>query len=274
MNRIDALFHALATEGRKALSAFITAGDPCLETSRAAMHALVEGGTNLLELGIPFSDPESDGATIQAASQRALAHPDPTRLTDVLALVARFRAADDSTPVLLMGYLNSLIAMGMEAFAQQARQAGVDGVILVNLPLEAHDEVLPAFEQAGLHSIFLVAPTTSESRARLIASRAGGFLYYVSIKGVTGASHIDIQDLARHMQPLRRITELPIQIGFGITTPEAARQVAPLADGLIVGSAFVNCMAGLVHTPEDIAPALQQKASAFRAAIDQASTSP
>ncbi len=271
VNRIDSLFSALSARRRKALSAFITAGDPERWVTPRAMHALVEGGADLIELGVPFSDPESDGPAIQAASQRALSGSSPTSLSHVLDMVVEFRTSDAHTPVLLMGYLNSLLAMGIEPFADSASQSGVDGVVLVNLPVEEFDELRPSFEQANLRISFLVAPTTSERRAKLIASKASGFLYYVSLKGVTGASHLDMADLALHMKPLRQLTELPIQIGFGIRTPEAAEQAAPLADGLIVGTAFVNRMAELQDAPEEIPPALRQMAGEFRAAIDRAS---
>ncbi len=270
VNRIDSLFATLSAKRRKALSAFITAGDPARWVTPLAMHALVEGGADLIELGIPFSDPESDGPAIQAASQRALSGKDPTGLSDVLKIVVEFRAQDQRTPVLLMGYLNSLVAMGIESFTRTAAQSGVDGVILVNLPVEAFEEVKPAFETANLHIAFLVAPTTSQARAELIASKAKGFLYYVSLKGVTGASHLHMADLALHMKPLRELTDLPIQIGFGIRNPEAAEQAAPLADGLIVGTAFVNRMAELHDRPKEIPLALRQMASEFKAAIDRA----
>ena len=272
VNRIDSLFSALSAKRRKALSAFITAGDPARWVTPRAMHALVEGGADLIELGIPFSDPESDGPAIQAASQRALSGSSPTSLSHVLDMVAEFRTNDTHSPVLLMGYLNSLLAMGIESFAQRASRSGVDGVILVNLPVEEFDEIKPSFERANLRIAFLVAPTTSEARAELIASRASGFLYYVSLKGVTGASHLDMTDLAQHVKPLRQLTDLPIQIGFGIRTPEAAEQAAPLADGLIVGTAFVNRVAELQDTPNEIPPALRQMAGEFRAAIDRACT--
>lgn len=270
VNRIDSLFRSLSAKRRKALSAFITAGDPARWVTPLAMHALVEGGADIIELGIPFSDPESDGPAIQAASQRALSGADPTALSDVLEVVVEFRARDEHTPVLLMGYLNSLLAMGIEPFTQRAAQSGVDGVILVNLPLEEFDEVKPAFETVNLHIAFLVAPTTSQARAALIASEAKGFLYYVSLKGVTGALHLNMTDLALQMKALRKLTDLPIQIGFGIRNPEAAEKAAPLADGLIVGTAFVNRMAELQDRPKEIPPALRQLASEFKAAIDRA----
>lgn len=270
VNRIDTLFRSLSSQGRKALSAFITAGDPVAWVTPQAMQALVEGGADLIELGIPFSDPESDGPAIQAASQRALSGASPTSLSHVLDMVAEFRTNDGHTPVLLMGYLNSLLAMGIEAFTQRAAQSGVDGLVLVNLPVEEFDEIRPSFEQSDLRIAFLVSPTTSESRARVIASKASGFLYYVSLKGVTGASHLDMTNLARGVKPLRQLTDLPIQIGFGIRTPEAAEQAAPLADGLIVGTAFVNRMAELQDAPGEIPAALQRMASEFRCAIDRA----
>ena len=273
MSRIDRLFDSLRASGRKAFTAFITAGDPSSEVTPRAMRALVDGGADLIELGIPFSDPEADGAAIQASSMRALEGDAPTRLSDVLAMAREFRARDSTTPLVLMGYLNALLAMGVETFAKAARKSGVDGLVLVNLPIEEFDQYQPLFEREHLSVIFLVAPTTNEARAARIAQKASGFLYYVSLKGVTGASHLDIDDLAAQTARLRTLTDMPIQIGFGIRTPEAARQAAPHADGVIVGSALVTRMAELESAPEDIPTALKQMASEFRAAIDQASTS-
>jgi len=272
VNRIDALFASLRAANRKAFTAFITAGDPSLEVTPGAMRALVDGGADLLELGIPFSDPESDGADIQAASMRALSGASPTRLVDVLAIAREFRSTDQKTPLVLMGYLNALLAMGVETFARHARQSGVDGVVLVNLPIEEFDEIRPAFEREKLHAVFLVAPTTSSQRAANIAEHASGFLYYVSLKGVTGASHLDVEDLAMQTARLRTLTDLPIQIGFGIRSPEVAAEVSSYADGLIVGSALVKRMAELEHSPDKIPHALRQMASEFRSAIDRAST--
>ena len=272
MNRVDSLFVSLRAKGRKAFTAFITAGDPNVEVTPRAMHALVEGGADLIELGIPFSDPEADGADIQAASMRALSGASPTRLVDVLLIAREFRRDDSQTPVVLMGYLNSLLAMGIDEFARKARASGVDGVVLVNLPIEEFDLIRPAFEREALSVAFLVAPTTGRERAAKIAEQASGFLYYVSLKGVTGASHLNMAELAAGTARLRELTDMPIQIGFGIRTPEAAAQAAPYADGLIVGSAFVRRMAELEGSPEQIPPALMQMASEFKAAIDDAST--
>ena len=270
-NRIEARFEALQLRKRKAFTAFITAGDPDRETTRRAMHALVEGGADLIELGIPFSDPESDGPTIQAASQRALSGPSPTRLRDVLEIARGFRRRDTATPLVLMGYLNSLLAMGIEAFTKAAPQAGVDGVVLVNLPVEAFEDVEQLFTAANLCVAFLVAPTTAKARMERIAANARGFLYYVSLKGVTGAAHLDFADLSRSVTLLRSLCTLPIQVGFGIHSPEVASRVAPLADGLIVGSDLVAIMADLRATPEKIPAALRIRAGEFRSAIDAAS---
>jgi len=272
VNRIDALFASLRARHRKAFTAFITAGDPSLEVTPHAMRALVAGGADLLELGIPFSDPESDGPDIQAASMRALDKSSPTRLADVMAIARAFRAHNQDTPLVLMGYVNSLLAYGIEAFARDARESGVDGAVLVNLPIEEFHEIRPVFEREQLSAVFLVAPTTSEARAAKIADEASGFLYYVSLKGVTGAAHLDFDDLAAQTMRLRALTDMPIQIGFGIRSPQAAAQAAPYADGLIVGSALVKRMAELERTPEDIPDALQHMAGEFRAAIDRTST--
>ena len=272
MTRIEALFARLRAHHRKALTAFITAGDPNAEVTPRAMHGLVEGGADLIELGVPFSDPEADGPAIQAASMRALSGATPTSLSDVLSITRTFRERDGETPVVLMGYLNSLLAFGVEAFVAQARSSGVDGVILVNLPIEAFAHYKAAFERDHLNVVFLVAPTTGEARARAIAGEASGFLYYVSLKGVTGASHLDLDDLAANTSRLRGLTDMPIQIGFGIRTPEAAQQAAPYADGLIVGSAFVARMGELKSVPAEIPDALRRMAREFRVAIDQASS--
>ena len=269
-NRVERLFESLQAQKRKALTTFITAGDPDPTITPKAMHALVQGGADLLELGIPFSDPESDGAAIQAASLRARSGPHPTRLIDVLDMVRSFREQDARTPVVLMGYLNSLLAMGMEQFTREASEAGVDGLVLVNLPVEEFEEIRPLFEAANLCIAFLVAPTTGNERATMIASKASGFLYYVSLRGVTGATHIDMADLDRNLKSLRKVCDLPIQIGFGIRSPQAAIEAAPLADGLIVGTNLVNLMAELVETPSKIPDALRSRAAEFRSAIDQA----
>lgn len=270
LNRTERLFESLKAQNRKALTTYITAGDPDPKITPKAMHALVEGGADLVELGIPFSDPESDGPAIQAASLRALSGSRPTRLDDVLQMVHSFRQRDENTPVILMGYLNSLLAMGMETFTREASKAGVDGLVVVNLPIEEFEEMQPLFEAANLCIAFLVSPTTCLARAAMIASKARGFLYYVSLKGVTGAGNIDMDDLQRNLTSLREVCDLPIQIGFGIGSPQAAYDAAPLADGVIIGTNLVNLIAELLETPDDIPAALRDRAAQFRSAIDRA----
>ncbi len=241
MSRIGERFQALREAGRTALVPYLTAGDPDPAATVPLMHRLVEAGADLLELGVPFSDPMADGPVIQAACERALAHG--VRLRDVLDMVARFRERDAETPVVLMGYLNPVEAMGYAAFAERAAAAGVDGVLTVDLPPEEAGELVAELRPRGLDPVFLAAPTTSEERARGIARQAGGFLYYVSLKGVTGAGHLDLGDAARRVEALRRVVSLPVGVGFGIRNPEAAARVARVADAVVVGSALVERLA-------------------------------
>lgn len=266
MSRIAGCLDTLREGRRKALVAFITAGDPLPGATVPALHALVAAGADVLELGIPFSDPEAEGPAIQASSERALAHG--VRLYDVLEMAREFRADDDLTPVVLMGYLNSIERMGYSTFAACARDAGVDGVILVNLPPEESAPLKSALAAASVDLIFLVAPTTTEARARLITANTSGFVYYVSLKGVTGADHIAVESVVGKVTALRRATELPIMVGFGIKDGRAAHAVTRHADGVVVGSALVSTMGSLAERPDQIPAALTKKLAEFRAAID------
>lgn len=243
MSRIKGCFEQLRGQGKKALIPYITAGDPDLETTLALMHALVECGADIIELGVPFSDPSADGPVIQRAVERALARG--TRLRDVLDLVERFRAADTDTPVVLMGYLNPIECMGYRAFVDAAAGAGVDGVLVVDMPPEESHGLMDILAPSGLDAIFLVAPTTREERARNICRAASGYVYYVSLKGVTGASNLDVDDVAAHLERLRGYTDLPLGVGFGIKDPESAARIARVADGVVVGSALVDKIARL-----------------------------
>lgn len=266
MSRIDETLAARLAAGGKALTTFITAGDPLREATVPAMHALVRGGADIVELGVPFSDPEAEGPAIQRSSERALANG--VTLSAVLDMVRDFRSADDATPVVLMGYLNSVMRMGYDTFARRAREAGVDGLILVNLPPE---EAVPAQESLARHDIdliFLVAPTTSLVRAVQISERASGFVYYVSLKGVTGAHHLDTGDVERNIWGLRKVCGLPIQVGFGIRDADSARAVARIADGIVVGSVLVDVMGEHGDDPDSIPAALQAKLGVLRHAID------
>ena len=250
--------------GRKALTAFITAGDPVPEATVPALLALVRGGADIVELGVPFSDPEAEGPSIQRSSERALANH--VTLSGVLDMVREFRSADDATPVVLMGYLNSVLRMGYETFASRAREAGVDGLILVNLPPEEAGPAQAALARQDIDLIFLVAPTTSRDRAERIARRGSGFIYYVSLKGVTGANHLDAADVGRNISALREVCRLPVQVGFGIK--DSARAVAQVADGIVVGSALVDIMGDRSADPDSIPAALEARVSELRDAID------
>lgn len=266
MNRIGKTLARLRERRRTALVPFITAGDPSMETTIPALHALVRGGADLLELGIPFSDPEADGPAIQAASERALANG--VTLQEVLHLVAGFRAEDAQTPIVLMGYLNSILAMGETNFAERAAAAGVDGLILVNLPPEEAGSLGEALAARNLDLIFLAAPTSTDQRLKRIDQAARGFIYHVSLKGITGADHIVADRVAANMARLRRHTELPVLVGFGIKDGATAKAVAAHADGVVVGAALVSRMAELADRTDAIPAALSRAVSDIRQALD------
>lgn len=237
-SRIQRTFSNLRQLGRKALIPYITAGDPHPGTTVELMHSLVRGGADIIELGVPFSDPMADGPVIQRASERALVHG--VSLKQVVAMVAEFRRVDAETPVVLMGYANPLEAMGYEEFARAASAAGVDGVLTVDLPPEEAVERVSVLKNYGLDPIFLLAPTTPENRVAMIAGLASGYVYYVSLKGVTGAANLDIAAVAAKMHELRKNIELPIGVGFGIRDAESAAEVARVADAVIIGSRIVQ----------------------------------
>lgn len=265
-SRLDERLLTLRQAGRKALLTFVTAGDPTPTATVPSLHALVRGGADVLELGIPFSDPEAEGPAIQASSERGLAQG--MTLRGCLALVEEFRQTDADTPVVLMGYVNSVLAMGASAFAAAARAAGVDGLIMVNLPPEEAEELQAAFREHGLRLIYLVAPTTTPERARMILDRASGFVYYVSLKGITGADHLDTEAVGEKLRWLRSLTELPVMVGFGIKDGASARAVSREADGAVVGSALVTAMAELGGQPERIPARLEAQVAEIRRALD------
>jgi tryptophan synthase alpha chain len=240
-NRIDARFEALAAAGRKALIPFVTVGDPDPAWTVAVMHALVAGGSDLLELGVPFSDPTADGPVIQQASERAIANG--VSLCSVLDTVRSFREQDGDTPVVLMGYLNPIERYGYAAFADDASAAGVDGVLLVDCPPEEMSLLREGLDRHGIHPICLVAPTTTEARMERIGKQAGGYIYYVSFKGITGAARLDTASLAAPLETLRRHSGLPLAVGFGIKDADSAAAVAGVADGVVIGSALVSRLA-------------------------------
>ncbi len=266
MNRIDQRFAALKAQGRRALIPYITAGDPAPQHTVGFMHALVEAGADIIELGVPFSDPMADGPVIQKACERALKHG--VRLSHLFEMVREFRQTDSETPLVLMGYLNPVERMGLAAFAEQAAAAGVDGVLVVDMPPEEADEVGPLLKSHGLASIFLVAPTTSNARAATICAHGEGYLYYVSLKGVTGSAILDADDVAAHLAPLREMTDLPLCVGFGIRDGASAAEVGKVADGVIVGSVLVSRIAENVDRPEVIAGELKAVLGEMRLALD------
>jgi tryptophan synthase alpha chain len=269
MSRIEATFQALSRSGRKALIPYITAGDPHPRHTVSLMHALVAGGADIIELGVPFSDPMADGPTIQLACERALVHG--TSLRQVIGMVAEFRKTDTKTPIVLMGYLNPIEAMGLEVFAEQAVAAGVDGVLVVDLSVEEAPDELPALRRLGLDVIFLLAPTSSAGRIEAAARLAGGYLYYVSLKGVTGARTLDVSSVAAKLAEIRGHTRLPVAVGFGIRDGEMAAQMAKLADGVVVGSALVSQIEQNGAQPEKLPALLTAQLSGLRRAMDGAS---
>ena len=238
MSRISITFAALAAQGRKALIPFITAGDPHPDLTLPLMRALVAGGADIIELGVPFSDPMADGPTIQRASERALKHG--MSLRQVLAIVREFRAGDAATPVVLMGYANPIEAMGTGAFAAEAKQAGVDGVLVVDYPPEECGEFAAKIKTAGIDPIFLLAPTSTDARFGQVAAVGSGYIYYVSLKGVTGAGHLDLDEVTRRIPVIRRKVGMPVGVGFGIRDAESARRIAAVADAVVIGSRIIE----------------------------------
>lgn len=266
MSRLGGRFERLRGQGRKALIPFITAGDPRPDLSVGLLHALVAAGADVLELGVPFSDPMADGPVIQAACERALAQG--TRLRDVLAMVAEFRRRDVHTPIVLMGYLNPIEAMGLETFARAAANAGVDGVLVVDLAAEEIPEIAPTLTHNGLDSICLVAPTTPESRLEKISQYASGFLYYVALKGVTGAQNLTVAGLDERLAAIHRHSGLPVAVGFGIRTPQHAAAVAGVADAVVVGSALVAGIAKIGADRERLLEEVPALLGQMRSAMD------
>lgn len=239
--RIERRFAALAEAGRPGLVAFVMAGDPDAETSYRILEGLSGAGADVVELGMPFSDPMADGPAIQAAGQRALKAG--TKLKHILAMVARFREGDGKTPVVLMGYYNPIYHFGVDKFLAEAKAAGVDGLIVVDLPPEEDRELcLPALE-AGLRFIRLATPTTDDERLPAVLANTSGFVYYVSVTGITGAKRGATQAVARAVARIKRHTNLPVAVGFGIKTPEDAAEIGKVADAAVVGSALVNAVA-------------------------------
>jgi tryptophan synthase alpha chain len=251
MTRIDDTFSRLRASGRKAFVAYIMGGDPDEATSLAIMQGLPAAGVDVIELGMPFTDPMADGPTIQAAGQRAL--EGGMTLDKVLAMVRTFRAVDHTTPIVLMGYYNPIYSRGVERFLTEAASAGIDGLIVVDLPPEEDDELCVPAQNAGLNFIRLATPTTDDRRLPKVLQNTSGFVYYVSITGITGAAAAQAGDVAPEVARIKRSTDLPVIVGFGITTPEQARGIASVADGCVVGSAIVKDIGAGVPVAEVLA---------------------
>ncbi|MDJ0956304.1 MAG: tryptophan synthase subunit alpha [Arenicellales bacterium] len=241
MARIDTTFAELKSKNQPALITFITAGDPNLETTVPLMHALVSAGADIVELGVPFSDPMADGPVIQQASERALSQGVGTN--DVLNLVREFRKDNDTTPIVLMGYLNPIEIMGYESFSAALAEAGADGIIVVDMPPEEGAELSDILRQHNISQVFLLAPTSTADRIQLICKQASGFIYYVSLRGVTGASHVDAAEVESRLDVIKSASKVPVGVGFGIDSPAAAADIARFADAVIVGSALVRIVA-------------------------------
>jgi tryptophan synthase alpha chain len=238
MSRIQATFETLKAARRKALIPYIAAGDPYADATVEIMLAMASAGADVIELGVPFSDPMADGPVVQRAGERALKHG--VGLSDVLRLVAEFRKLDQQTPLVLMGYANPIEAMGVEKFIAAAQAADIDGVIVVDYPPEECEPFAAAAKKHGIDPVFLLAPTSTDKRIEQVARVGSGYLYYVSLRGITGASHIDLGDVAARIPKIRAATRLPIGVGFGIRDAESARRVAQTADAVIIGSRIIQ----------------------------------
>ena len=267
MSRIESTFAALRAQGRKAFIPFVTAGDPDPDSTVAVMQALVANGADVIELGVPFSDPMADGPTIQRASERALAKG--MTLSKVLAIASEFRAANPTVPVVLMGYANPIEAMGLAEFGRAAKAAGVDGVLVVDYPPEESEAFAACMAENGLDPIFLLAPTTTDARMAQIASVARGYIYYVSLKGVTGSGTLDLGEIAGKVASIRAQSGLPVGVGFGIRDAKTAAAIAAIADAVVVGSRLIEAMESA--GPERALEAVAELAADIRAGVDSAS---
>ena len=266
MSRIKSTFAALAEQGKKGLIPFITAGDPNPEQTVEFMHALAKGGADVIELGVPFSDPMADGPVIQRSSERALARG--VSLTSVLTDVKRFRETNDTTPVVLMGYANPIERMGTEVFAQAAKAAGVDGILVVDYPPEEAVEFSQSMRAAGIDPIFLLAPTSTDERIAAVGKVASGYVYYVSLKGVTGSANLDVASIASKIPAIKKHVAVPVGVGFGIRDADTARRVADVSDAVVIGSRLVQLLEDTA--PEKAAETLTRFIAEIRAALDSA----
>lgn len=266
MSRLAAKFAELKATGRKALIPFVTAGDPYPEFTVPLLHELVKAGADVIELGVPFSDPMADGPVIQRASERALTHH--VGLRKVLSMAAEFRKTDTTTPLVLMGYLNPIEIMGYEAFANAAQRADIDGVLTVDLPPEEAEHCVSLLRARDIDQIFLLAPNSSAERIQKMHAVGSGYLYYVSLKGVTGAGHLNTEDVEQKLQLIRENTNLPVGVGFGVKDAETAKVVANLADGVVVGSALISKIEENLDDAEQAKKEIIALLSSMRQAMD------
>jgi len=267
VSRLTATFESLKATNTTALVPYIMCGDPDFGSTVKLMHEMVKSGVNIIELGVPFSDPMADGPVIQAAAERVLVNH--VSLNDVIEVVAKFRETDTETPVILMGYLNPIEVMGYAEFAEKASAAGVDGALTVDIPPEEGSEYTKLLKDKGIDPIYLLAPTSDDSRIASIAEVAGGFVYYVSLKGVTGAATLDINSVVEKLGQIRKQITLPVGVGFGISDAETAAKISEVADAVVVGSAIVKRMAEFGHEPEKMIASVTELTSSMRAAMDQ-----
>jgi len=265
VSRIEACLQALQAQSKKALIPYFVAGDPSKPLTVPMMHAMVEAGADIIELGIAFSDPMAEGPTIQLAHERALANK--TSLRDTLAMVKTFRETNEKTPVVLMGYANPIEVMGYERFAQEASAAGLDGVLVVDLPPEEAALFQRTLAEVDIDNIYLIAPTTEQARIKKIVSLATGYLYYVSLKGVTGAGHLDVDSVKAKLSDIAKETDLPVCVGFGIKDADSAQKISQLARGVVVGSALVDRIAS-AETDSQALSDVGELLSAMRQAMD------
>ncbi len=267
MSRLKAKFDKLRKSGRKALIPFITAGDPTPEFTVPMMHAMVEAGVDVIELGVPFSDPMADGPVIQRASERALANN--MNLVKVLDMVREFRSADVETPIVLMGYLNPIECMGYESFVSQAQSVGVDGIITVDMPPEEAGDLVDLLDPAEIDPIFLLAPNSTQQRIEKVSAVGRGFIYYVSLKGVTGASNLNVTEVSSKVDQISSATNLPVAVGFGVNSKETAAAIGKIADAVVVGSALIKLIESSLADPSDaLIEKIVQTLVSMRAAID------
>jgi tryptophan synthase alpha chain len=262
MSRIEKKFISLRAKGEKALICYITAGDPSLEKTREIIMGLDAAGVDCLEIGVPFSDPTADGPIIQAASQRALKNG--ANLAHILTMIESIRTVSE-IPIVLFGYYNPILSYGTERFAARTHEAGVDSILVVDLPPEEAAELRHYTDPKGIDFISLIAPTTSTERVRTIASHATGFLYYISITGVTGTAKPRVEEVKKDVARIRKVTELPLVVGFGISTSQQAGEIAPYADGIVIGSAVVQMIEEHSHK-SDLVAAVTQYARAIKEA--------